>query len=505
MKVYFYTNFAKKENSTKRPVTEGTGAATQYEIEGNLKEPCSVLFPVISLQTNFAGQNIPPIAGYAYIPKFYRYYFVKDWTWTDGTWTVQLSVDVLASWKSIIGQESEYILRTDSAGAAYNGLITDTAYPATCDFERNIHYSPNCFSSDLSVGCYVVGIISGGTPTTTGSVGAITYYAMDASEFGALKETLFSEDNLKIMEILDSQGQQIVTDLSQEVLKTLYNPYQYIVSCTWFPFMVTDIPDTESVTDIPLGWWSYPLTGAQIYAQTVEFAELVSINNHPQAATRGAYLNYAPYTKRTLIGRFGTVALDNSLFKDIDNIGIGYLVDLITGQCRATIEIKYSVETYPHSDPIAERNFLLGVPIQIAQVGTDYLGVAANAIGGVGGAIGGGMSGYASGGAVGAVAGVISGAVSGIYNTVRSAMPVVETMGANGSFISCQVATEMIEEFYKIVDEDIAHKGRPLCEIRRIDTLSGFIMCAEGDMDLDVYEEERTAIRNYLTTGFFWE
>lgn len=505
MKVYFYTNFAKKENSTKRPVTEGTGAATQYEVEGNLKEPCSILFPVLSLQTNFAGQNIPPIAGYAYIPKFYRYYFVKDWTWTDGTWTVQLSVDVLASWKTIIGQESEYILRTDSAGASYNGLITDIAYPATCDFERNIYYSNNCFSTDLAVGCYVVGIISGGTPTTTGSVGAVTYYAMDSSEFGALKETLFSEDNLKIMDILDSQGQQIVTDISQEVLKTLYNPYQYIVSCMWFPFMSTDIPDTEAVTDIPLGWWSYPLTGLQIYAQTVEFGELVAVNDHPQAASRGAYLNYAPYTQRTLIGRFGTVSLDNSLFRNIDNIAIGYLVDLITGQCRATIEIKYTFESYPHSDPIAERHFLLGVPIQLAQVGTDYLGVAANSIGSAGNAIGAGISGYASGGAGAAIGGVISSMVSGIYNTVRSAMPIVETSGANGSFLSCQVKTEMIEQFFKIVDEDIGHKGRPLCEIRRIDTLSGFIMCAEGDMDLDVYEEERTAIKNYLTAGFFWE
>lgn len=491
MKVYFYTNFAKKENSTKRPVTEGTGAATQYEVEGNLKEPCSVLFPVLSLQTNFAGQNIPPIAGYAYIPKFYRYYFVKDWTWTDGTWTVQLSVDVLASWKLIIGQESEYILRTDSAGAAYNGEISDTAYPATTDISTSIYENASPFSPDaIDSGCYIVGIISGNRDD---AVGAITYYIMDSTEFGYLKEALLSDDNLDTMGIT-SGGQQVVQDISKEVLKTLYNPYQYIASCTWFPIDPSDITDSEVVTQIDIGWWTYNLGGAILQCTSINIEENnISIPVHPQAATRGSYLNYMPYTRRCLYGRFGSLPLDAAFFESGDNVQISYRVDLITGQCRATF---YRIRNMA-MDFINQKEFVLGVPIQLAQIGTDYLGTAATAISATAGTIGQALRLD--------VGGAIATAATGIYNTIQAAMPQLETNGSNGTFLGPSNTTKLITICYNIVDEDITHKGRPLCEIRRIDTLSGFIMCAEGDMDLDVYEEERTAIRNYLTTGFFWE
>ena len=105
----------------------------------------------------------------------------------------------------------------------------------------------------------------------------------------------------------------------------------------------------------------------------------------------------------------------------------------------------------------------------------------------------------------GDVAGGISTAANGIANAIAESMPQLETSGTNGSFISPITQTHFIEQFYQIVDEDISHRGRPLCKLKRIDTLSGFILCAEGELDLDVYEDERRQITRYLTTGFFWE
>ena len=123
----------------------------------------------------------------------------------------------------------------------------------------------------------------------------------------------------------------------------------------------------------------------------------------------------------------------------------------------------------------------------------------------VSGAVGGAVSGFATGGIAGAVGGAIAGGASGIYNTIQSAMPQVETSGSNGSFLGPGTLTQLVEQYYKIVDEDIGHKGRPLCEIRQINTLSGFIMCAEGDLDINCFDNERKMISEYLTTGFFWE
>ena len=495
MIIQLFSSFSKKENSTKKP----TGTVDK-RVTGYLKEPCSLSNPVFKIE-RLTQDASPADYTYAIIPAFHRFYFVEDWIWADGLWECHMSVDVLATYRDIIGASSEYVLRTDST-TNFNGEITDTMYPATTDFSMRETYAPSVFSSDLTVGCYIVGIISGGQ---TDAVGAITYYAMSSTEFGALKEMLFSDDNLQIMGIIDSQGQQIVQDLSQEVLKTLYNPYQYIASCIWFPFPKSSITNKTDVSALKIGWWGYPLSGSRLYAQTIEFGENMGIQAHPQSATRGSYLNYAPYTRRTLIGRFGTVVLDTAYFTSSDQISIGYLVDLITGQCRATIEKTYTSGGSLHHDVLAVRHFLIGVPIQIAQVGTDYLGTVASAIGTVGSAVGGAVSGFISGGVGGAVMGAISSSANGIYNTIQSAMPQVETSGSNGSFLAPSTHTALLEHYYQIVDEDITHKGRPLCEVKRLDTLSGFILCAEGDLDINGFDNERKLINKYLTSGFFWE
>lgn len=494
-------SFAKKESSTKIPVNE-----TPLTISGVLKEPSSITNPIIRIEP-LPGNVSPHQYTYAYINTFARMYFIEDWVWADGLWEVHMKVDVLASFRNQIGAQTEYVLRTDSL-TDFNGEITDTTYPATTDYiTRSYISSNNPFPSAINVGCYIVGIISGNSPT---AVGAISYYAMDSYQFGQLKQALLSEDNLITMglAILDPSTGQLtptVQDISLEVLKTMYNPFQYIVSCMWFPFPLTEIPSSAQVTQIKIGWWEYTLNGAIIDAQLATFAEDLPITTHPQAS-RGTYLNYSPYVRRTLIGRFGTIALDNAYFDSgFNRVGIEYVVDLITGQCKAGIERLQQHGSGFDSDIITQREFLLGVPIQLAQVGTDYLGTALQSMGLGGNLLGGAVAGFATGGVGGAVAGAISSTASGIYNSISTAMPQMETSGQNGSFLSVNNVTRLIEQFFIIVDEDIGHRGRPLCELRQLNTLSGFILCAEGELDISCYDNERKEIVQYLTTGFFWE
>lgn len=499
MIIEFYTGFSKKTNSTKRPDNN----TTKYTLTGTLKEPSSTMNPVVSIQ-NVPVADAPSVFTYASIPQFFRYYFIEDWAWVNGLWEVRMKVDVLATYRADIGNSTEYILRTDST-TDFNGDITDTTYPATNDIVSSTYGLTNIFTDDLTVGCYVVGIISGGQ---TRSVGAISYFAMTSNEFGVLKNALFSDDNLLTMglAILDpSTGQLVPTgsDISLELLKTMYNPYQYIVSCTWFPFGKSALPSTTHVTGIKMGWWEYPnITGDRIYAETFELGnEVFEITAHPQAS-RGAYLNRSPYTRRTLVGRFGSVPLDSSFFSVGDKVNISYVIDVITGQCYAKISKR--INNSNHEDLLTEKNFLLGVPIQLAQVGADYIGTASNGINTISDIMGGAMAGI-SGGAGGMVAGGIAGGISGIYNTIQTAMPQLETSGQNGSFLAPGNITRVVEQFYKVVDEDIAHRGRPLCETRQINTLSGYIMCAAGDINISCYDNERKEILRFLTEGFYWE
>ena len=492
-------SFAKKDNSTKQPTLE-----TAKLVQGILKEPCSIMTPIVRIE-RLTNDAMPFQYTYAKWVDAGRYYFIEDWTWVNGLWEVRMKEDVLATFKTQIGNTTEYVLRTDST-TDFNGEITDTTYPATTDIVSESYSLDNIFTTDLTVGCYIVGIISGGQ---TQAVGAISYYAMSSTEFGSFKAKLFSDDNLIAMglAVLDpSTGDLIptITDISLELLKTMYNPYQYIVSCIWFPFGKSAIPSSTAVTGIKIGWWDYPtLTGNRLYAQTFELGnEQFAITAHPQAS-RGSYLNYAPYTRRTIIGRFGSVPIDTTLFSVGNKINISYMIDLITGQCYCKISRRDETPSTPAEDLIAERNFLIGVPIQIAQVGTDYLGTAVSALNTIPQIMGGALSGLVSG--KGAVMGAIAGGASGIYNTLQSAMPQVETSGQNGSFLAPVNNTHIVEQFYKIVDEDIEHRGRPLCELRQLNTLSGYILCAEGDIDISCYDNERKEIMRYLTEGFFWE
>lgn len=484
MTVQFISGFAKKENSTKVPVGE-----TSMSLFGTLKMPCSIMEPVIQIE-RLANDASPQMYTYAAIMSWGRFYFVEDWVWLNGLWEVHLKEDVLASWKTEIGQQREYILRTDST-TDFNENITDTMYPSTTDIDTIVTENASPFSpASINSGTYVVGVISAGT---NNSIGAITYYAMNSMLFGLFRTALFSPDALYHMGITDQFGQLAIADMSAEVFKTMYNPYQYVASCMWFPIDPDDIINKEALSAIKFGWWSFTASGWELSYPMMTITEnAMSLPIHSQYM-RGNYLNYAPYTERTLHGRYGTIPLDPAFFQENDSIQIRYNVDLITGKCRAIVDRLRNNAM----DFVTEKEFLLGVPIQIAQVGIDYIGAAATSVSS-------GVSFFGST-MLQNYPGMLSSAAAGIASSLDARMPQLETSGANGSFLSSNISTKMVTKFYNIVDEDITHKGRPLCSDRRINELSGYVLCSEGDTDIACFDNERQAIAKYLTTGFFWE
>ena len=498
MNIVMYTGFAKKKNSTKVP----PAGTTSITLTGTLKEPCSVMQPVFQIKRG-AIDAVPDPYTYAYIAVFGRYYFVTDVTWIEGLWEISLEVDVLASYRTQIGNSSHYVLRTDSSTTNYDPMITDTMYPATNDFTLDQFALQSVFTSDPASGCYIVGIVSGNTNSY--AVGAVTYYAMTPAQFGSLKGALLSDDNLITMDLAQADPlnpgtlEPLISDMSLALVKCMYNPFQYIASCMWFPFNTSAITSKSLVGSINIGWWSYNLSGYMITAQTIEFGEGPgTLPTHPQAATRGTFLNYAPYTRCTLFGRFGVIPLDRSFFgPSSDKLSVSYFVDLITGQCRARIQTYNSSASPIHYYLIAEQHFLLGVPIQLAQIATDYLGAAVTAVDAAANTMQNAITLN--------MAGAVSSAAHGVYDTLNAAMPQMATSGTNGSFIAPGTLTTVVTQFYEIVDEDISHKGRPLCQVKTINTLTGYILCADGEFDISCLNEERFIISNFLTTGFFWE
>lgn len=508
MIIQLFSSFDKKTNSTKRP----TGTVDK-SVTGTLKEPCSITNPVFKIE-RLSPDSSPDVYTYAIIPAFHRFYFVEDWTWADGLWECRMSVDVLATYKNDIGESTCYILRTDSYDTEtpyWNPWVSDATYPALPEGSAETLTLSSPFVQYINSGIFIVGVIGSDNQD---AIGAITYYALTASQFGHLKETLFGVDGLEAMGLIDSTDHTTwtATDMSEQVFKSMYNPYQYIVSCIWFPVYPASISGNP-VTTMKIGWWDYSISAIRVNTFTGIFYDgIVEIPMHGQARTRGWYLNYAPYSEYTLHGKFGTVPLNSAFFELDDNaqsykyVEVKYTVDYVTGQCLVQIYATRQPNTeYQQRQLIHKTQFLIGVPIQLAQIGLDYFGATSTAISSIVGTAKSGLAGEAIGGVVGGVAGAIVGASSGIYNTLQSAMPQLETTGSNGSFINMNLQTTLVILTHSIMWEDRTHKGRPYCFQNKIKFMTGYVQCSDGDIDINCFDNERKMIKEYLTTGFFYE
>ena len=135
------------------------------------------------------------------------------------------------------------------------------------------------------------------------------------------------------------------------------------------------------------------------------------------------------------------------------------------------------------------RTAQVGVPIQISQVMSDYVSTLTSG--------------------VGAVSSLFSGNIAGIFNNiasgVQSAMPKVSNLGANGSLVEIIEPPYLVVEHMQVVDENRTEFGRPLCNTRTINNLSGYIQCGEADHQFSATRTESEEINRNLKEGFFYE
>ena len=497
MQIKFYSGFTKRVNSTKQP---GTATAT---LTGTLKEECSLENPVILLE-NLSPNTLPGYV-YAYIPTFSRYYFVAGWTYNPPYWECSLNEDYLASWKTNIGNTSAYI---DRCAADYDGDLIDSQYitKATVQSSLTALTSEYYFTGTIS-GCYVVGVINGETSYNSQLGGGITYYVLDEGDMRAMVSYLLSTNFLNSVGF--SSVQSLTQQLSQEVAKAFVKPFDFIVSVMWYPFPVSKFA-TGADVQIKVGYWDIATniaTGKLLTNTMVSFSVTGTLPQHPQAATRGNYLNYAPYTRMDVtIPPFGTFPLDLSF----RNLGNGFrcetYLDTISGKAELYVHLYDGGSIYiQQSTVVNELSAQMGVPIQIAQISADYIGATQNLIQGAGAAITGGATGFLTGGPLGAVYGAVSSAFPSVVNAVTCMQPQVSAKGVDGCTLYPQIKPRISSQFMILVEEDNAEMGRPLRQIRTISTLPGFIKCFEVTVDYPCMDSEKKAIHDYLMTGFFYE
>lgn len=497
-KIRLYT-FNKHMNSTLQP----PAALTYDEYEVVLKDSCGIMSPVVGLDIGLS--SYPGARNYAYIPDFSRYYYVKEWYWSESRWWCYLEEDVLASWRSDIMSQNFYILRST---AAYDDSIEDDMYPckAAPTFVKTAPTGGAIWTESLSSGYFVISVICQGSNTGT------EYYVTNMAGLQALNNFLMADASwLQVPSDILSGG------VSPQLLKTLFNPFQYINSITWYPFKPPVVTGSSSNV-IKFGWWdtgtlsgSYEKLNTTNAIKTLSFS--INLTKHPQAATRGVWLNRAPYTELQLYcGPFGYVNLD-----PLDFIYAETLVGQVDVDCRTGDAVLSVWGVGPSPGlvvyPSQFHNAVLGVPMQVSQMGVDKLSQAENLIAGAADITRDGLKTAAAQTNISMLLNPIAGefetmaqgaqtvstATHAIADGIRLTFPQMWSKGAQGSTLAFEMAIFLEHTFFWLVDEDFQYNGRPYCQTGTLST--GFHIVKDGHIRIAGLEGEAAAIKAYLESG----
>ena len=491
-----FLNLAKRENSTLQPSAAQLQAGSSYSCV--LLDNTSLMNPTFKLEiaSNPIGNN------YCYVSDFGRYYFIDDISSYQNFWYISCHCDVLATFKTPILNGSHYVLRSASS---YDEYIADSAY----------------ITKTKQTGEFVVGYVDGGTATDpfsysnghsyvwciTGDVidstlnnqqiGSNVYYWMDDAE-------CYTFIN-KLLDVQQYSGINTSTEYSDAMQKALLNPIQYVNAVILLPFSKNSSLTTNN--HVMFGYYDIEITGGatvkrltqgtMMKTQVLEF----TLPKHPQATTYGKYMNGAPYTEYNLfLGAFGNIPLDPASLIDETTLQVTCQTECCTGQTRILVRGKSSnVMIYTGTAQV-------GVPVTVSQLTRDMLGEIQNNLN-MQWATAGALSSIATGG-LAAAGGTINSVqtIGGMaFDAVRMKYPTCSGGGTNGSFLSLHSTCYLNATYYTCTNRNNTEIGRPLHQTKTLNTLSGYCLCQNADVQCGAMAEEEVKINNYLNTGFFIE
>jgi len=540
--IYLY-EWSKKMNSTARPPLPEDVPNRCIELDIEFKDVTNMFTPQIVVSTGiFLNENPMPYT-YCWIPAFERYYFVRSWSWVLGRWEASLEIDALASWKNDIGRQTAYVLR---AASARNPDVIDTKYfaigtAANSSYQEKSFadvtspWNTNIYSADISEGFYLLSVVN----NDVYAVGAVSHYAVAPQVMAEIFSKLYASPSW--MNITDG-------NISQDLQKMLINPIQYITRLMWIPTGL-DVSGMTSTNYLPYGWWGVTLTTGVVYRLTTGSMKITvpltfQVKRHPQfnqAETR--YLQMSPYTEISMYyPPFGFIKLDGSKLYGCSTIETEVRLDVMTGMGTLLISGANGGTIYSTIAQVA-------VPISIAQMAVDMSRIAQSStwVGSAGIAMAtGGLQETAKNAANSFTQGVMNfldhplqsikegwnklmgmdpqdlipaakEAAAPLLNTMTSTAAdigsaalassgVCESKGSTGGLAALTELCFIQWYFLKMCETDPAHYGYPLCETRVINTLSGFILCAnEGSLALNATPAEKQIIIAYMCSGFYYE
>ena len=470
-----FRTVSKRRNSTKT----GTGGTSVGLI---LKDGCSIIAPRLALKWD--GLTAPTAWNHVFIEDWDRTYWVDNWTYEDRQWVADCSVDVLASYKTTIGNAEKYILR---AADDYDPHIIDRKYPPIMP--------PSIVSSVLvgiawattfDYGRFVVGIVGQGNTFQAAGSG---FVVLTSAQLQQLLSACFTE-TVNIWSSQTSLGSDVGESLArfgENYMKSVQNPLQFINSVFWVPF----VPTTNGTTTIRLGAVNTGISAATL-SDPVHTTNFSCTFDTAENGTDD-WQNIEPFVHYTLhCPPFPDLELPAA--KIVGGTGISGVIytDVTCGLSH--------MEVYGaggSGKAIATASAIVGVAVNLSGSSVDYAGVIKGAVGAAGGIVASALTGN--------VVGAITGAVSGIAGVAEAAQPQATNGGYSGGLAALKAAKHLVRATYDYPDIDNDEQGKPLMELDYIMNHSGYLLCADGDIEIAGTPGEAAQIAAYLTGGFFYE
>lgn len=474
-----FSSLRKRTNSTMQPL-----GGDAYDC--TIKSGSGVVRPTIMLKWD--GSTSPAAYNYAHIPDFGRYYWVTEWTYSDRQWTATLRSDPMASAKTEIGSAFKYILR---AASEYDPDVVDSKYPAKMSYKtREINY-PSPFGENLNSGVYIVSISGRGAS-------GIEYIQMDAANF----TTMISQTYINSEQIWQNMSSNSVEDAIKNYGLANYiaasNPYQYINSVMWFPAAF----QSAAYGNVVLGNIQTTATATKPIKPHKAIIQQYAI---PDIPATNAWEKTIPYRKYILyLAPFGEIELDATLCSRLSSIKATVIYDYISG--GAVLDLYGDSDaTPPYSKVSLGRvSGQIGIPIATASKSVDNLGAITQGNISLVGGLTGGLLGLATGN-LGGIAGAAAQSVGAIESAARANAGYLQQKGVSGGlgYIGTQTTIRLLQ--FDAPEQSPQEFGRPLLKVKQISDLSGFVLCADGEISAALTDGELDQIAGFLTGGFFYE
>lgn len=434
----------KRINSTKIP-TFSEGVSCVLKSGTSVENPTFILQGVAPFDWNVA-----------YCETFGRYYFINDVTYLESTYEISCTCDYLASYKSEILSNTQYVTRSSTV-TNFNGSLIDTMFPTTAQptILQSTAILPT--STEGSILCCIIGN------------GENSFLSLHPATFKAVTKYLYSPDYLN--------GLNTILETPSNVKKEIVRPQDYLQSAIWIPF---DVPD-GTPTEIVLGYVSTGYSGREVGTGEV-FTHSISLTvPHHYESNIYTYMLYEPFTQYILTLPFiGTMRLSSKELADIDALTIKYSVD-INGAIFVTVKAGMIL--------LFTATGNCGAPVSYSSRSTNVIGTVSSAIGA----------------AASFATHNILGGVSAIESGITNIGPTVETSGGSGGTMVGSNVIALRGIFANQPNRDYELFGFPVCKKISLSNLSGFLQCENAAVSCSATENGKAIINDFLNGGMFIE